>query len=89
MSVCVCVCETLLPRDSFMCNTCTGTQHVGGTVSNEATSGMGRDDLSSSRTCNRSGQAPVLTRLEKPGPWAGKIRARVFAYNIYTSDCCE
>ena len=42
--VCVCVCETLLPRDSFMCNTCRGTQHVTGTVSNEAASGMGRED---------------------------------------------
>ena len=26
------------------CNTCRGTQHVTGTVSNEATSGMGRED---------------------------------------------
>ena len=36
-----------------------------------------------------TGQAPVLTRLEKPGPRAGKIRTRVFAYNIFTSDGCE
>ena len=42
--LCVCVGETLLPRDSFVCNTCRGTQHVTGTVSNEATSGMGRED---------------------------------------------
>ena len=44
VSVCLCVCETLLPRDSFMSHTCRGTQHVTGTVSNEATSGMGRGD---------------------------------------------
>ena len=42
--VCVCVRETLSPRDSMLCNTCRGTQHVIGTVSNEATSGMGRED---------------------------------------------
>ena len=41
--VCVCVSETLLPRDSFMSDTRRGTQHVTGTVSNEATSGMGRE----------------------------------------------
>ena len=39
-----CVCETPSPRDSMLCNTCRGTQHVIGTVSNEATSGMGRED---------------------------------------------
>ena len=39
-----CVCETLLLRDSILCNTCRETQHVTGTVSNEATSGMGRED---------------------------------------------
>ena len=36
-----------------------------------------------------TGQAPVLTRLGKPGHSAGKIRARVFAYNICTSDGCD
>ena len=34
-------------------------------------------------------QAPALTRFQKPGPLAGKIRTRVFAYNICTSDGCE
>ena len=40
----VCVCDTLLLRDFFMCNTCRGTQHVTGIVSTEITSGMGRED---------------------------------------------
>ena len=40
----LCVWETLLPRNSMPYNTCRGTQHVTGTVSNEATSGMGRED---------------------------------------------
>ena len=44
MVVFLCVCETLLLRDSILCNTSRGTQHVTGTVSNEATSGMGRED---------------------------------------------
>ena len=82
------VCETLLLRDSILCNTCRGTQRVTGTVSNEATSGMGREDRSSSWTCNRSG--PCADQIGKSqAPELAGLEQEFCAYNICTSDGCE
>ena len=70
-----CVCETLLPRDSLMCNTCRGHSMSLGLCATKLP--VAWEERTDHPLVPATGQAPVLTRFQKPGPKAGKIRARV------------
>ena len=61
-----CVCETLLPRDSFMCNTCRG--HSMSLELCPTKLPVAWERRTDHPLVLATGQAPVLTRFQKPGP---------------------